>query len=158
MAVQPVGPGQNPSEAEAQFWRTKRDAFLDSISDRVRTMSLGALVVVWGLFTGKEQNAFHFGVRSEIALLCVAIGAVLVVILDLIEYSMGYQAARQGIPGEKVRPYKFNYDVWKTNSLHAKQFIGCATLLALVVILGAILVTSVAHAQKAAVADVYKGH
>src|ERR1700722_1018732 len=105
MAESSAGHGRDQIELEADYWRRKRDVFLDAISDRVRTMSIGTLVLVWGLFTGKEQNAFHFGARSEIALLGVAIGAVLVLILDLVEHSTGYQAARQRIPLEKVWPY-----------------------------------------------------
>jgi len=151
-------PPKNEIEAEAEHWRHQRDSFLNGISERTRTMALGALVTVWGLFTGKDHGMVTLSPRSSRALLFLALGAVLVLVLDFVEYAFGYQAARRKIPGEKVRPCKFNYDQWKHGLLWVKQTVGCATLVALAVLLTILLNDSICHAQTADQAQPYVGY
>ena len=40
-------------------YRAARDAQVAALSDRTRTMCLGGLVVIWGLFTMTESASFH---------------------------------------------------------------------------------------------------
>jgi diphthamide synthase len=43
-------------------------------------------------------------------------------LLDYVEYSMGYTAARQRMPRKKVKPYGFNYEGWERGSLIARIY------------------------------------
>jgi len=120
-------------------------------------MALGVLVT-WGLFTEKDHGIVTLSPRSSRALLFLALGAVLVLVLDFVEYAFGYQAARRKIPGEKVTPYAFNYDRWKHGLLWVKETVGCATLVALAILLTVILNDSISHAQTADQAQPYIGY
>lgn len=141
---------------EAEFWQKTRDKYLDGINDRIKTMALGTLVLIWGLFIGDEHKGLVLSKGSRIALLVVALGSVLVLLLDYLEYLMGYLAARQRIPGAKMTT--FNYDGWKRGSLIAKHVAGCISLLTLTAVLAVILLGTVVHAQSASDLKAFQGH
>ncbi len=141
-------------KAEDEFWEKKRDSFLDGINERIRTMVIGALVVIWGLFNGNEHGAVRVGPGTSRALLGIAAASVLVLIFDSLEYVMGYQLARQRISRVKLRWWKrFDYRGWKDRFFIAKQVLGYTTLLSLVILLGFMLIVSPGAQAQTAAAD-----
>jgi len=77
----------------------RRDFFRSGLSDRSRTMSLGALVLIWGVFTEKSGEGIKLTPDLKRALFVVAIGAVLVLMLDFVEYVAGYFSTFPPHPG-----------------------------------------------------------
>jgi hypothetical protein len=142
----------NAKIAESLNTVIQNDA-LSALSERIRTMSFGILVFVWGLFTGgsspKPGSPTPPGPilspHVKIALLAIATSAVIVLALDLAEYASTYQSSRQRV-GETVVP-DVNYECTRRIALLGKQLLGFATLIAFIVVLGSILVSTAVSAD-----------
>jgi len=135
-------------EAENAFWIERRDKFLAGVSDRIRSMSLGSLVLIWSLFTGEHTHVLDLSKATKISLLAIALSTVIVLALDLLEFSSGYQASRQ-ILGETKRMKKFPHKTVREKTLFVKQLLSAANLLMLIMVLGYLLAGSIVHAQGA---------
>lgn len=120
-------------QAEAKHWISVRNKCLDAMDERIKSMALGTLVLIWGVFAGEEHKVIVLTPGLRISFLLVAIGAIVVLTLDYVEQVMGYMAAKQRIPKQKVKPW--NYRRWGWNAKIAKHVIGCVNLLALLLVL-----------------------
>jgi len=70
----------------------KCDVYWKGISDRIRTLCLGALVLVWGVFSQKrEETGLLVTVPEKELLLAAAALAVIVIAFDFAEYLFGVQ-------------------------------------------------------------------
>ena len=134
----------DPASEEGQFWLKTRNEFLAGLSERIRTMSLGALVLIWGLLVGEHRMVGQSNKHSKIALLTIALCSVVVLTLDFLEYACGYQAGRQRL-GEDVRP-NIDYEGVRQRVLLSKQILAALTLFAFILILGGILCNEVVNA------------
>jgi hypothetical protein len=85
----------------------RRDLYRNGLSDRTRTMCVGALVLIWGLLTQK-QDEINLSAMDRRSLMRVAVTVVVVLGLDLAEYVMGYFAALplDMEPSEKATPWR----------------------------------------------------
>jgi hypothetical protein len=103
------------------------------MDERMKSMALGSLVLIWGVFTGEEHKVITLTDGLKTGFLIVTTGAIVVLVLDYVESLMGYFAARQRIPGQKVKP--MNYRGWERRTKVGKHLIGCLTLLVLLCLL-----------------------
>lgn len=140
------GKANTPRPIE-DIWDERRKAFLDTINERIRTVALGSLVLIWGLFIGGAHKDVSMKNGSRISLLAVACGAVFVLLIEYVEQWTGYLGAKQAIPGSVVKPYGFPYTVVSRRMFYLKHLLGVSTIIALIVVLALLLVRSVANAQ-----------
>jgi hypothetical protein len=137
MAISDVKP--NPAKRIEEVWEEKRKTFLNSIDDRIRTMAVGSLVLIWGLFVGGAHKDLAMKKESRVSLLVVACGAVIVLFVDYIEQWTGYLGARQALPHSKVRPRNFPYWIVSRRAFGVKHWLGICTMITLIVVLGLLL-------------------
>jgi hypothetical protein len=131
---------------EFAYWAKRRDDYFAGLSERIRTMSLGTLVVIWGLFSSDKSALTGTLTKPfKVALLAIALSSVIVLTIDLLEHIFGYQEGRQRTEKCKMKP-DLDYKRLKRRASLAKQILGCATLVAFIAALGAILFTAVVHA------------
>ena len=144
-----------PLKAERDYWLAKGGTYDSGISDRIRAMSLGCLVLIWGIFAG-ESKELVLSLSIKIALLCIGLGAVLVLLFDFVEYALGYKDSMIKA-GLAVAP---GYDVKKRKEtfLHLKKILGILTLAVLVIVLGAVAISSVVHAAEVNNLGNFMGH
>ena len=65
------------------------DAYSDRISTQLRTLNLGILGIVW-LFLVKQQDVEKIAMKiPEKGLICIALGCIFVLCLDLLQYVFG---------------------------------------------------------------------
>jgi len=139
----------NPPKRVEEVWEEKRKGFLDAINDRIRTMALGSLVLIWGLFIGEAHKDVSMRKGSRISLLMVALGSVTVLLFEYVEQWAGYLGAKQALPGSKVKPYGFPYTEVSRRSFKIKHLLGVGTIIALIVVLGLLLIQTAVQAQTA---------
>lgn len=116
----------------------RRETFRSGLSDRSRTMSLGALVLIWGVFTEKSGEGIKLTSDLKRALFAVAIGAVLVLVLDFIEYIAGYFSTFPPRAGRLRIERVLNRSVCESSRsvcLGSKILVAVVTLLALCFVL-----------------------
>jgi hypothetical protein len=122
-------------------WQHERDAYLNKLGDRTRTFCLGTVVLVWGIFSekGDKIDIVHSR-RSKGALLCIALSAVVVVALELVECAWAYLYRRK-LAGEPVwKGIKF--DKWEATVRFLRIGLGALTVLALCVVLACLVAKS----------------
>lgn len=130
---------------EAQV--AKRDQYAERLSDRTRTSCLGALAIIWGIFSEKKaEDALGIGPLSKKALLFVAFFAIVTLTLDFAESAIGYihrnQLAGHSNPSSRYLEKKERF------MLRMKLYVGVFTLLVLCILLSCILAKA-AFAQDA---------
>ena len=76
-------------------WSNKASEYLVIANERTRAIALGVLVLVWGIFTGKEAEELVFSQRMKSVLLWIAVGAVFALACDLAEYLFGFLEAKR---------------------------------------------------------------
>jgi len=148
----------NPPKPIQDIWQEKKKAFLDAINDRVRTMSLGSLVLIWGLFIGEAHKEFPMNKGPRILLLLIALGAVSTLLLEYVEQWTGYLGAKQALPGSKVKPFGFPYIVVSKRAFHIKHLLAIGTIITLLIVLGCVLFQTAVYAQTSKEIEPYKGH
>lgn len=141
---------EDAREKEREYWLNKGQVYLAGVSDRLRAMSLGSLVLIWGVLAGESKNLV-LSKGMKVTLLCVGIGATLVLLLDYLEYSLGYKESRVKA-GFQTAP-KWDLEQMKENTLSVKQIIGAVSLFTLIVSLAVFLFTSVVHGAQPGVTD-----
>jgi hypothetical protein len=124
--------------------REKRQYYLDGLSDRVRTMCLGSLVLIWGLLTQQETIRLQISATQDRGLLWVAFAAVAVLALDILEYVFGYKEYVKDADG--LEPQASRYKRRKDKTVASKLIVGSVALIGLLVVLLS-LVTGSARAQ-----------
>lgn len=108
----------------------ERDAFLDKLSNRTRTLCLGTVVLIWGIFTEKDDKlGIVLSHSSRVALVCIAFSAIVVLTLEFAEYVCGFQYRRR-LAGEKVW-WGLKFNKWETRMRYARIGLGAITLAAL---------------------------
>lgn len=123
----------------------ERDEFVGKLGERTRTACLGALAVIWGIFTEeKSKDALNPSRFWRISLLSIALFAFLTLAMDFVEYAFAFQHRRKQA-GEKVRP-DMDYEESEKKLRIYKIGVGAATLLALFFVLGCLL-TNLAFGQ-----------
>ncbi len=124
----------------------QRDKYWEGISERTRTLCLGTLVVIWGVFSQKtNETGLSFDAYARSALLKIAACAVVVLGLDFAEYLAAFQYRRQ-LSGDRVFGRKFRYQSLEKVMRFSKVVLGLITLVALCVVIGRVLSVPV-HAQ-----------
>lgn len=122
--------------------RKERDAYLGGLSDRTRTLCLGALALIWGIFSQKKgDQGIDVSRPWKISLLTVGLAAIVVLVFDFLEYACAYQYRRK-LAGEVIRG-KFRYGSWEARMRASKIWLGAIALAALCLILVCILAKSV---------------
>lgn len=113
----------------------QKDEYAKGISDRTRTLSLGALVLIWGIFSQKAGDSdLKFDPHSKADLLIVAACAVIVLAFDFFEYIAAYEYRRQQA-GEKVWFKRFPYHAVERFMRVSKVTLAVFALLALCAVL-----------------------
>lgn len=125
-------------------WKKKASEYLDIANERTRTMALGVIVVVWGIFTGKEAEELVLSPKMKTLLLWIAVGAVIALACELAEYFLGFLEARKYSVGHSTSGGVLNKLHLGTTSL--KYFAGILAVALLVFSLVRITVDSVAQA------------
>ena len=120
-------------ERTDRYWKSEMRKWLDTLSERVRTLVIGTLAVIWGLFTGEGKGIIHLRRGSTLALFGIACAAVVVLTLDFVEYVMGYNEAIQRTSDIKSVSPTFDFATWKRRVLEVKMGLGVITLIALVI-------------------------
>ncbi len=76
-------------------WTQQASEYLGVANERIRAIAVGVLVLVWGIFTGKEAEELVFSQRMKGMLLWIAVGALVALACDLAEYLFGYLEAKR---------------------------------------------------------------
>lgn len=119
----------------------KRDAYWDGLSDRTRTLCLGTLALIWGIFDQKKSaDGLDVSRHSKIALLTIGLSAILVLVLDFGEYVFGFEYRRK-LAGEEVRG-DIDFRSWESRIRLLKIVLGALTLIALCIVLACVLSTT----------------
>ncbi len=118
-------------------------------SERVRAMCLGTLILIWGIFSQKTDSRMVHSPALQHWLLVVALAAVIVLGLDVLEFLLAYQDSRETL-GQISRPKLINlsYDHLQMICLKAKLLIGSGTLATLCVVLFCLLTAQQGKAQQ----------
>jgi hypothetical protein len=146
-----------PADAARARYKLGRDASLAAVSDRTRTMCVGALVLIWGVFSEKGDVKLSLSPRRTDWLLAVGLGAIIVLALDVVEFLFAYQSSRQALEGEHMKPKDFPYERCQKACLGAKLFIGAGTLVTLCVVLLLVLTRPVKAQDSSMPADNFYG-
>jgi hypothetical protein len=104
----------------------------DKISTQVRTLGVGILALTWGLMVSDSAIAKEMTGKLRMPLLWTGTLAILVILLDLLQYICGYQVARLLIK-EMERQKKAEGEYEYTTLLYRSQswlFYGKQLLLA----------------------------
>jgi hypothetical protein len=137
-------PDADASRAEAE---KRQESFWLGVSDRTRSMCLGSLVLVWGIFSQKKDEAIlQVSSSSKVLLLAVALFSVVVVGIDLVEYLASFQKWR-ALSGQFTILPKLKYDGIQNVSRVLKVALGLLTLILLCIVIGHILFLKVAYGQ-----------
>jgi hypothetical protein len=121
-----------------------------NISERTRTLCLGALVTIWGILSQKKgESPFNPNGGQRRVLIAIALCAVIVLALDFVEYLAAFQRIQKLAGTSKVFMEGLDYEWWEKGMRRAKLVLGALTLLALCVTVGYIILTPVGtvHAQ-----------
>jgi hypothetical protein len=146
---------------------TKRELYLNGISERTRSLCLGALILIWGLFTQKVGegmlNVRHW---QRIALAIVGIGAIVVLTFDMAEFWFGFRLYDRLTPDDPKPKQETDrnreqreqhnasrkppdyYHKWRNAAMKAKLLTGSLTLLALCMLLITIVFGSIARGDE----------
>lgn len=147
-----------PADAAIARYKLKRDASFAAVSDRTRSMCVGALVLIWGVFSENGNAKLPLSHERTDWLLAVGLGAVIVLALDVMEFLFAYQSSRQALGENKMKPKDFPYERCQKACLAAKLLIGAGTLATLCVVLLVLMLTRPLKAQDAAApADIFYG-
>jgi hypothetical protein len=123
------------ADAYLEKSRIQKEKYWKGVSDRTRTLSLGALVLIWGIFSQKVgESELKFDATSKSYLLGIALCAVVVLALDFFEYLAAYRYRRQQA-GEEVRFKRFPYHGVEETMRVLKVALAIFALLALCIVL-----------------------
>jgi hypothetical protein len=106
----------------------RRKEMSDKISTQVRTLSVGLLAFTWGLLVSDSALAKEMTASLKWHLLVIGGMAIVVVLLDFLQYSFGHEVAlkllRQ-MEVSKAKEGEYNYDdpLWRLQNwlFYAKQ-------------------------------------
>jgi hypothetical protein len=73
------------SKRVEEIWEERRNVFLGALNDRIRTIALASLVLIWGLFIGEAHKDVSMGRYTRLSLLLVALGSVTVLLTEYFE-------------------------------------------------------------------------
>jgi hypothetical protein len=120
--------------------QTERNVYLNGLSDRTRTLCLGSLALIWGIFSQKKgDHEVEVSHKWKVVLLCIGLSAIVVLVLDFGEYVCAFQHRRK-LAGEDVSS-RIRYDTGETVMRFLKIGLGAVTLIALCIALASILAT-----------------
>lgn len=143
----------------------KRELYLNGVSERTRSLCLGALILVWGLFTQKAGegmlNVRHW---QSIALAIVGVGAIVVLTFDMAEFWFGFRLY-DGLTPHDPKPKQEtdrntrppDYQKRRDVAMKAKLLTGSVTLLTLCMLLITIVFGSIARADENATLASFEG-
>jgi hypothetical protein len=134
-----------PADLAVVKYKQRRDKSLAEASRRTRALCIGALILIWGLFSDKADVRLSPSPQLLHWLLGIALAAVVVLALDVAENLFGYQDSRKAL-GENVRPKQFRYNEAQTVCVRAKLLIGGSALFALCAVLFLMVLTTPARA------------
>jgi hypothetical protein len=134
------------AEETRTYWQKQRDAHIGGIGERLRSMSLGALALIWGLLMGDHSNVLKLDRPLRNGLLGIALAAVVVLLLDFADYWMGYQLTKMR-SGDRLWFPNIPFIKYKERLLMAKQLVGFTSLVMLVCLLGFLLFATNGNGQ-----------
>jgi hypothetical protein len=110
----------------------------DKISTQVRTVSVGILVLTWGLLVGESSAAKNIASQLKGSLLAIGLAAIMVMVLDFLQYVAGYfdtlgvlrRVEAQGAKEGTWNPRSILYRV-RQGCFYSKQFLLIAVVLAM---------------------------
>src|SRR5438552_10618793 len=123
---------------------------MGGISDRTRSLCLGALVVIWGILSQKKgESPFNPTLGERRVLLGIALSVVIVLALDFMEYLAAFQRTQKLGGMRNICFRNLDYDWWEGRFRRTKLILGALTLIVLCVTIGYMLLTPVetVHAQ-----------
>jgi hypothetical protein len=120
-------------------WEAKGHQYLDALSDKIRTMSLGTLAFVWALLTAESATVIKATDSQQKALMWIAAGGIAMLAVDLLEYVAAYCRTRQ-LNGHGF-PIKCSLSPVRWTLLGLKLVSGTATVVGLVIVLSLMLST-----------------
>ena len=119
--------------------RSDREKYFNALSDRTRTLCLGALALIWGILIQKSpEHGIHTTHVTKVFLFVIGFLAIFVLVLDFGEYAFAFLYRRQLAKGESSR----SYDHWEDYVRISKISVGGLTLLSLVAVLACLLLGS----------------
>lgn len=106
----------------------------DRISSQVRSLGFGMIALVWALLTGLKDTSLVIGAGQRRELLGIALLAVLAMVIDFLQYLLGYRDTIRILRGaEKNKQKEAAYDA--TSALYRARST-CFWLKQVVVLLG----------------------
>ena len=120
--------------------RAKRSEAANALSERTRTLCLGALALIWGIFVEKKDDkGLNTPLLWKRVLVGIGLSLIIVLICDFLEYISAFQFHRKQA-GEKVWN-KPDYYAWESRMRFVKLALAAVALIALCVALFGILAT-----------------
>lgn len=100
--------------SEADILARKKD-MSDKISTQVRTLGVGVLALTWGIMVSDSTIAKEMTSRLRVPFLVIGTLAVLVILLDFLQYVVGYEVARRllrDMEARKATEGEYDYGAW----------------------------------------------